>query len=84
MDDDHIEIMDEKIQNLILWVVIIYSNTFLYGKCFFHIVNANKVVSFVGNRITTSSTSIAIATMFVPSPSVALVISAVPFVPKAK
>jgi hypothetical protein len=84
MDDDHIEVMDEKIQNLILWVVIIHSNTFLYGKCLFPIVNANGVVLLVGNIITTCSISIEIATTFIPSPLVALAINAVPFVPKAK
>ncbi len=84
MDDDHIKVMDEKIQNLILWVVIIHSNTFLYGKCFFPIINANGVVSLVGHIIATSSTNITIATTFVPSPLVALVINVVPFVQKAK
>jgi hypothetical protein len=84
MDDHHIEVMDEKIQSLILWVVIIHSNTFLSGKCFFPIVNANGVVSLVGSIMATSSINIAIATTFVPSPSVALAISVVPFVPKAK
>jgi hypothetical protein len=84
MDNDHIEVTDEKIQDLILWVVIIHLNTFLYGKCFFPIVNANGVVSLVGSTIVTSNTSIAIAITFFPPPSFALAIHAVPFVPKAK
>ncbi len=66
------------------WVVIIHSNTFLYGEYFLPIVNANGVISLMGNIIATSSTSIAIATTFVSWPSIASIIILVPFVPKAK